>query len=327
MSRNGIDWFPMETGAFIDDEKIDALLYDGDVEQGYADFARYMKIACRIYREGPALQLDRQWQRKLMRDLDLDGKGFADLLERLMGVGLLDRELWEGEHVLTSKGIQRRWLTAKKRKALPPDMEQWSLLDRKRGNLGESAPLSEDGISTQDDEPSENTNLGKRAPLSEIGISGRIDEPREIPISENEKNRSPRRRVEEEIDKEREERREEVSQSLDERAKGTERCPGCLMQPHPKKGMAFLDQSDGPHRTAYGALEVRYATKTGRGDFAQVMAKAAQTCPGGCRASPEDACACFKLMAKAIDAFDPTKGASPWPLMRKILTEDRGSDG
>ena len=35
----------------------------------------------------------------------------------------------------------------------------------------------------------------------------------------------------------------------------------------------------------------------------------------------------YELMAKAIEAFDPAKGSSPWPLMRKILTEDRGKDG
>ena len=320
-TKNGIEWFPMETDAFTDDEKIDALLYDDDIEQGYADFGRYMKVACRIYREGPALELGRQGERKLMRDLDLDAKGFADFLGRLMDVGLLDRELWESAHVLTSRGIQRRWMTAKKRKELPVGMRQWSLMDAKAPESSNSANFANLGESAQVSEFSEN------------GISGRSDDAREIPVSENPKNPLPRRRdrreeereVEGELEREEEEREDHPS-SLDDASAGN-RCPGCLTQPHPKHGRAYLDQDDQPHRTAYGALEARYRAKTGLASFPQLMAKAAQTCPGGCRASPEDACSCYRLMAKAIEAFDPAKGSSPWPLMRKILTEDRGKDG
>lgn len=301
--RNGVEWFPMDTDAFIDDEKIDALLYDEDVEDGYAAFGRYMKIACRIYREGPAIQLDAQRERKLMRDLDTDKAGLVRLLSRLMDVGLLDRGLWESDRVLTSRGIQRRWCAAKKRKQLPSEMLGWSL-------LGNSRKISE--------------NLGESRENS-----GDFGEPEKVVPLE----------IEEEIEEEREEEDKRGSSSsgrkdVEKPAKTVESIPQevydgvprCLIKPA-RRGKVFLDGEGKAHRTAYGALEARHSAKVGKrpDDFASLMSMCSRLCPGGCRASPDDVSRCHALMAKALDGFDPAKGSSPWPLMRKILTEDRGT--
>ena len=97
------------------------------------------------------------------------------------------------------------------------------------------------------------------------------------------------------------------------------------MQPRPGNGV-FLDAKSLPHRTAYGALEARYRETTRRGDFASLMAEVARTCPGGCRASPDDVAECHRLIAKALDKCDSSKGR-PHALVCKILSEDRSPHG
>ena len=103
------------------------------------------------------------------------------------------------------------------------------------------------------------------------------------------------------------------------------RCPDCLTQPKPGNGV-FLDARSVPHRTAYGALQARYSELTHRSDFASLMAEVARTCPGGCRASPDEVAECHALIAKALDKCDSSKGR-PHALVCKILSEDRSPHG
>lgn len=306
--RHGIDWYPQETNALIDDEKVFDLMEAAEErgEDGFASFGRWVALLCRIYREGPALQLDGRTERKLARDLGMTREALLGFVSQCVESGLLDRGLWERERVLTSGGIQRRWCAAKKRvKALPADMRQWSLLDvADAGDASESRQIS--------------ANLGTWPEFSEkcreMGDTPQFGaETRQI--SGLDKKR------EEEI--RREEKREDEKKSSSS-SRGLEGSVPACMSATREDGTWFADDADGVYPTIGEALEARYRHRTGLSDFADFVSRVASRCPGGCRGDPERAAQCHALIARALDRYEPSRGSSPLPLALKIIEQDRG---
>jgi len=311
----GIDWFPLETNLLTDDEKVFDLM-DGSLgTEAYADFGRLVALLSRIYREGPALKVNRRMERRIAHDLGLGADGFAAFIGRCVSAGLFHGGMWREHGVLTSHGIQMRWVKAKQRsksQGLPAEMRAWSLLD----------------------EPDEDQDGG--APAS--GPLEKLTEPENYPLDKTRQD---------EIRKE--ERREEDSSVSSSCGRGVfDNAAGATpadvenRPPRPTQDMeldpsglvppcmarerhddtCFFDDSQAPHRTPYGALAARYEGRTGRRDFGDFMAKVHGMCPAGCRASPRDVGECYALICGAIEHADPAKG-SPWALTRHVLANDR----
>ena len=311
--RNGLEWFPMDTDILTDDEKVFDLMEDvaeaegGDRASSWVAFGRWVALLCRVYREGPALQLDKRSERKLARDLDMTRDELLAFIGQCVGSGLLDRELWDGSRVLTSRGIQRRWCTAKKRKTLPAEMRSWALLDGAAprdcsGNLGKSREISED--------------FGQSREISgDFGKFGNLPE-----ICENSRALKEEKREEEKRPDEIREDEEEISSSS---AEVLGDVPPC-MSAEREDGTWFPDDGNGVYPTIGEALQARYAHRTGLSDFPAFIAKVARRCPQGCRGDPERAGHCHALLAHALDRYEPEKGSSPLPLALKIINEDRG---
>lgn len=91
-------------------------------------------------------------------------------------------------------------------------------------------------------------------------------------------------------------------------------------------GTWYADDAGTPHETPAEALEQRYIHRTGLADFDRLMASVAQRCPASCRASPppDHVSACYSLLSRCVDKFDPSKGGSPLPLAMRMIEEDRG---
>lgn len=303
--QNGITWFPMDTDVITDDEKVFDLMEDiaeaegGDRSAAWVAFGRWTALLCRIYREGPALQLDQRSERKLARDLDMTRDELLAFIGRCVGSGLLDRGMWETCHVLTSRGIQRRWCVAKKKTkagaTLPPEMSDWSLLEAGdsraiSGNLGQSREISDES--------------GKAREMSDSCPKNPVDEIREEEIREDET-------------------REDEEELFSSSSSGIEGVPPCMARERPD-GTWFPDDADGVYPTIGEALQARYAHRTGLSDFPEFIAKVAKRCPQGCRGDPKRATRCHALLACALDRYEPAKGSSPLPLALKIITDDRG---
>lgn len=309
--RNGLEWFPMDTNVLTDDEKVFDLMEDvaeaagGDRSVAWEAFGRWTALLSRIYREGPALQLDKRSERKLARDLDMTRDELLAFLGQCVESGLLDRGLWESGHVLTSRGIQRRWCAAKKRtKALPAEMRAWSLLDG-----GSSRETSEDfGQSREISE-----DFGTSREIS--GDFGTCPE-----FSENTRALKEEKR-EEEI--RREETREDEEELFSSSVSGIEGVPPCMATPR-EDGTWFPDDADGVYPTIGEALQARYAHRTGLSDFPDYIAKVAKRCPHGCRGDPAHAGQCHALIARALDRYEPSRGSGPLPLTLRIIDQDRG---
>ena len=302
---SGIEWFPLETNLLTDDEKVFDLMDGGLGTEAFADFGRFIALLERIYREGPALAVNSRMERRIAHDLGLDAAGFSAFVGRCVAAGLFHAGMWERHRVLTSRGIQLRWVKAKARarsQGLPADMRQWSLLDE------------------PDEEP--------ETPQAQCSPLKKLTEPENVPLDKT-------RQEEIRLDEIREEKTEDQSVCLageeaeaggPEPSQDLERdlpslVPPCMAREN--DGSVYLDGDEVPYRTPYGALAARYEARTGRRDFADFMAKVHSMCPVGCRASPRDVSECHSLVAGAIDNADPAKG-TPWALTRHVLANDRG---
>ena len=313
--QNGITWFPMDTDVITDDEKVFDLMEDiaeaegGDRSAAWVAFGRWTALLCRIYREGPALQLDQRSERKLARDLDMTRDELLAFIGRCVGSGLLDRGMWETCHVLTSRGIQRRWCVAKKKTkagaTLPPEMSEWSLLEAGdsrtvSGNLGQSREISDE--SGTEREISDES--GKTREISDSCPKKSVDKIREEEIREDEI-------------------REDEEELFSSSVSGIEGVPPCMAAAR-DDGTWFPDDADGVYPTIGEALQARYAHRTGLSDFPEFIAKVSKHCPSGCRGDPQRAGQCHALIARALDRYDPSYGSGPLPLTLRIIDMDRG---
>ena len=97
----------------------------------------------------------------------------------------------------------------------------------------------------------------------------------------------------------------------------------CLSVPASESSV-FIDLAKGPHQTALGSIAASYAAVTGM-DPRPFVCGLAGRCPPSCRGGPEQADECYQLVMKALGKFDPAKGRDPWPLVKTILDQERGS--
>ena len=153
--------------------------------------------------------------------------------------------------------------------------------------------------------------------LSEGGIipENRRNEPKSAEIDRN----APKSAAKEK-EKEKEKKKEAANLTSEMGA------PACLSAPG-EGGGVFIDLNGAAHRTAAGAIAASLAAK-GHGSAQGINAFMGQLrglCPQGCRGDPERAAECYRLSMRGIETFDPAKGRDPWPITRKIITEDRSA--
>ncbi len=155
--------------------------------------------------------------------------------------------------------------------------------------------------------------------LSDGGIipENRRNEPKSAEIDRN----APKSAAKEkEKEKEKEKKKEAANLTSEMGA------PACLSAPG-EGGGVFIDLNGAAHRTAAGAIAASLAAK-GHGSAQGINAFMGQLrglCPQGCRGDPERAAECYRLSMRGIETFDPAKGRDPWPITRKIITEDRSA--
>lgn len=108
----GCEYFPLDVDHASDD-KFTAI----EVEHGLLGYAVVMRLYAGIYRVGYcyrwSLAEQKLFSHRIRADLDLVQR----VVETALNAGIFDRKMLEREGVLTSSGIQRRYVAIKKRKA------------------------------------------------------------------------------------------------------------------------------------------------------------------------------------------------------------------
>ena len=92
------------------------------------------------------------------------------------------------------------------------------------------------------------------------------------------------------------------------------------------EGTAWCGAGERVWRTQVEAVADAYRTATGRGDDGakRYVRQVAGLCPAGCDGSPERAKACFELVMRALDRYDPAKARDPIGITRAVLADRQG---
>lgn len=126
MVSSGIDYFPMNVD-FWNDDKIELI----ECEFGIKGALIVIKLLCKIYREGYYYQWGEDecllFANKVGKDIDAE---LVDkVVHRLVSRGFFDEELFNTHQVLTSRGIQKRYFEAVKRRKELNIRKEFLLMD------------------------------------------------------------------------------------------------------------------------------------------------------------------------------------------------------
>lgn len=140
-NKIGLDYFPLDVDIF-EDEKIMAI----SGEFGIKGEITVIKLLCAIYKNGYFVLWNNLFKFKLARTLPgMSPELIESIVYRLVLWGFFDKALFDSVEVLTSKGIQKRYFEASKRRKITRDLP-YLLIDEVCGCEGDEALSSVDGL-------------------------------------------------------------------------------------------------------------------------------------------------------------------------------------
>ncbi|MCU6767380.1 DUF4373 domain-containing protein [Barnesiella propionica] len=124
--KKGIDYFPFDIDFFID-EKISAI----SGEFGIKGEITVIKLLCAVYRNGYYAEWNDMLKYKLLKELTgISSELIEQIVQRLVKWDFFDKNLFNSEKILTSRGIQKRYFQAIKRRSVI-DKFPYLLIDKK----------------------------------------------------------------------------------------------------------------------------------------------------------------------------------------------------
>ena len=123
-AKTGLDHFPFETDLFQDLKVRKLIKY-----QSAKAIAVYAYLLCIIYRDGYYMKWDRELPFIISETLGFDEAFIGEAIECCVRLGLFDEKFYKEKQVLTSRGIQLRYLKELGRLRRTGDVSEYSLLD------------------------------------------------------------------------------------------------------------------------------------------------------------------------------------------------------
>ncbi|RWZ59869.1 DUF4373 domain-containing protein [Halobacillus fulvus] len=131
--KEGIDYFPLDTDMDQDDKV--AII---EAKHGIEGFAVLLKLFMKIYKEGYFYEWNEREQLLFSRRVNVNINLVREIVTDCIEEGLFDRNLFEEHRVLTSTGIQKRYLEAVKRRKEVRFMADFFLIQDVNSVLGNS---------------------------------------------------------------------------------------------------------------------------------------------------------------------------------------------
>ena len=121
--KNGLDYFPIDVDIF-DDEKVIPV----SSEFGTKGDGILIRVLCAIYRNGYYVEYSDAFIFKIAKQAGENYDTVFDVVSGLVKWGFFDRYMFETFKVLTSRGIQKRWMEATRKRVVEYEkLEFWLL--------------------------------------------------------------------------------------------------------------------------------------------------------------------------------------------------------
>lgn len=124
-TKPGLDYFPLNVN-FSEDEKIEII----EAEFGYLGFYVILKIFMRIYgMNGYYMMFTSREQKLFSKRINVDINSVIAIINSAINEKLFDKTMYEEYGILTSKGIQTRYLEAVERRTKVELINEFLLID------------------------------------------------------------------------------------------------------------------------------------------------------------------------------------------------------
>ena len=141
MGRNrkmGLDYFPFDIDTFQDIRIRKLIKY-----QGGKAMTVYALLLCLIYKGGYYMMWDEELPFIISEQTGFEEAYISEVIKSCLALGLFSKELFEMEHVLSSKGIQERYRDICKQINRKCDFVEYSLISSEEKHISsEEMPIS-----------------------------------------------------------------------------------------------------------------------------------------------------------------------------------------
>ena len=173
--KKGLDYFPLDTDIFGDEK-----LFDVQNEYGPLGEVIYLRLVCLVYKHGYYFRFDSKEKlaAMVMRSIGnrwiKDKKTVIEVIDYLAETNLFSSELMQ-RSVLTSRGIQVRYLAATERRQ--SNIEEYSLLEKNDLNEGAKVmpgspvPVTETGVSAPETGDNVSNKYTKESKVNESKVN------------------------------------------------------------------------------------------------------------------------------------------------------------
>lgn len=129
-NKTGLSYFPMDIDLFQDIRIRKLIKY-----QGGKAVTVYALLLCLIYQRGYYMRWDEELPFIISEQTGFEEAYILEVIRSCMALGLLSKELYDNERIITSKGIQKRYQSICKLLKRRSDITEYSLID------GEKEPI------------------------------------------------------------------------------------------------------------------------------------------------------------------------------------------
>lgn len=131
--KEGLNYFPLDVDIDQDDKIaiIEAL-------HGIEGFGVVIKLLMKIYKEGYFYEWNNREQILFSKRVNVDINTVKEIVNDCINEGLFCKNMFDAHNILTSKGIQKRYLEAIKRRKEVTFLEKFYLIDDPKSIIGTS---------------------------------------------------------------------------------------------------------------------------------------------------------------------------------------------
>lgn len=129
--KQGLDYFPLDVDIDQDDKiaMIEALY-------GHEGFSVVIKLLAKIYKEGYFYEWNKREQILFSKRVNVNINTLSEIINDCVREGLFNKNVFNAHNALTSKGIQKRYLEAVKRRKQVIFLENYFLIDDVESIIG-----------------------------------------------------------------------------------------------------------------------------------------------------------------------------------------------
>lgn len=131
--KYGLEYFPLDVGAGIDDE-IELL----EAAHKLEGFAIFIKLLQSIYKNGYYINWTKKEQLIFTKRVNTEENLVNDVITSCLEWGLFDKAMYENQNILTSHGIQQRFLFAIGRRSSVEIFDEYLLLSKNEVNAAKN---------------------------------------------------------------------------------------------------------------------------------------------------------------------------------------------